>query len=87
MIASTTRGSVVAPVSQFFVVMKFTLMSALFQPLRLRDQPMLLFVPTAFLSLGIMVILCRWVEQSVNSLITSLFERPKVAPSLEVARK
>ena len=54
---------------------------------RLRDQPMLLFVPTAFLSLGIMVILCRWVEQSVNSLITSLFERPKVAPGLEVARK
>lgn len=46
---------------------------------RLRDKPMLYFVPCAFLILGIIAIACRFIERYVNTLVISLFDRPKVS--------
>ena len=46
----------------------------------LRDKPMLYFVPYAFLILGIIAIVCMFIERYVNTLITSLFDRPKTSP-------
>ncbi len=45
----------------------------------LRDKPMLYFVPYAFLILGIIAIVCMFIERYVNTLITSLFDRPKTS--------
>ena len=53
----------------------------------LRPQPMLYFVPCAFLILGVMAITCMYVEQYVNALVTSLFDRSRTKPALETAQK
>lgn len=43
----------------------------------LRDKPMLYFVPYAFLILGVIAIVCRFIERYVNTLVTSLFDRSR----------
>lgn len=53
----------------------------------LHYQSMLLFVPSAFLILGMIAVICRFIEQSVNSCITNLSERFPTRPDLEIAPK
>jgi peptidoglycan/LPS O-acetylase OafA/YrhL len=48
---------------------------------RLREKPMLYFVPYAFAILGIITILSMIIERYVNTLINNLFSQPKVSRS------
>jgi len=48
---------------------------------RLREKPMLYFVPYAFAILGIITILSMLIEWYVNTITNNLFYQPKTSPS------